>query len=154
MNRTVYRRWALRSILSEQAVSSQADLVRLLAEQGFRVTQATVSRDLRAVGAVKTRQADGTMRYIWDHAPQPSNAREVLAVTLSSYAKSVTASGNLVVVKTPPGAAHVVAAAIDDSALDGILGTVAGDDTMLIVADEETGGTAVAELIEQIGVHG
>ena len=153
MNRTTSRRWALRAILSEQVVSSQAHLARLLAEQGFQVTQATVSRDLRAVGAVKTRLADGTMRYTWD-APKPSNAREVLAITLSTYAKSVTASDNLVVVKTPPGAAHVVAAAIDDSALDGILGTVAGDDTMLIVADEETGGRAVAELIEQIGVHG
>ena len=154
MNRTTSRRWALRAILSEQVVSSQAHLARLLDEQGFRVTQATVSRDLRAVGAVKTRLADGSMRYIRDHAPQSSDAREVLAVTLSTYARSVMASGNLVVVKTPPGAAHVVAAAIDDSALDGILGTVAGDDTMVIVADEETGGTAVAELIERIGVHG
>ena len=154
MNRTTSRRWALRAILSEQVVSSQAHLARLLTEQGFRVTQATVSRDLRAVGAVKTRLADGTMRYMWDAAPQSSSTREVLAMTLSSYAKSVTASGNLVVVKTPPGAAHVVAAAIDDSALDGILGTVAGDDTMLIVADEETGGRAVADRIEQIGAHG
>ena len=154
MNRTTSRRWALRAILSEQVVSSQAHLARLLAEQGFQVTQATVSRDLRAVGAVKTRLADGTMRYTWDAAPKPSNAREILAITLSTYAKSVTASDNLVVVKTPPGAAHVVAAAIDDSALDGVLGTVAGDDTMLIVADEETGGRAVAELIEQIGVNG
>jgi len=154
MNRTTSRRWALRALLSEQVVSSQAQLARLLAGQGFRVTQATVSRDLRAVGAVKTRLADGTMRYTWDSAPQPPNAREVLAITLATYAKSVTPSGNLVVVKTPPGAAHVVAAAIDDSALDGILGTVAGEDTMLIVADEATGGRAVAELIEQIGVHG
>ena len=154
MNRTTSRRWALRALLSEQVISSQAQLARLLAGQGFRVTQATVSRDLRAVGAVKTRLADGTMRYMWDSAPQAPNAREVLAITLATYAKSVMPSGNLVVVKTPPGAAHVVAAAIDDSALDGILGTVAGDDTMLIVADEATGGRAVAELIEQIGVHG
>ena len=154
MNRTASRQWALRAILTEQVVSSQAHLARLLAEQGFGVTQATVSRDLRAVGAVKTRLADGTMRYMWDPGRQFSNTREALAVTLSTYAKSVLASGNLVVVKTPPGAAHVVAAAIDDSALDGVLGTVAGDDTMLIVADDETGGRAVAELIEQIGVHG
>ena len=154
MNRTVSRQSALRAILSEQVVTSQSDLARLLTEHGFPVTQATVSRDLRAIGAVKARATDGTMRYMWDPGPQSSNTRDVLAVTLSTYARSVLASGNLVVVKTPPGAAHVVAAAIDDSALDGILGTVAGDDTMLIVADEETGGRAVAELIEQIGVHG
>ena len=75
MNRTTSRRWALRAILSEQVISSQAHLARLLTEQGFRVTQATVSRDLRAIGAVKTRLADGTMRYMWDAAPLSSKAR-------------------------------------------------------------------------------
>ena len=154
MNRTASRQWAVRTILSERVVTSQSDLVRLLAEQGFPVTQATVSRDLQAVGAVKVRTADGTMRYMWEPDPASSLTREALAVTLYTYAESVRASGNLVVVKTPPGAAHVVAAAIDGAGLDGVLGTVAGDDTMLIVADEDTGGRAVAELIEQIGVHG
>ena len=154
MNRTASRQWAVRTILSEQVVTSQSDLVRLLAEQGFPVTQATVSRDLQAVGAVKVRTADGTMRYMWEPDPASSRTREALALTLYAYAESVRASGNLVVVRTPPGAAHVVAAAIDGAGLDGVLGTVAGDDTMLIVADEDTGGRAVAELIEQIGVHG
>ncbi|MXY75852.1 MAG: hypothetical protein F4Y40_02040 [Acidimicrobiia bacterium] len=71
---------------------------------------------------------------------------------MSTYVTSVRSSGNLVVIKTPPGAAHVVAAAIDDADLGGILGTVAGDDTMLVVAGEETGGPAVAQLIEELGV--
>ena len=154
VNRTASRQWAVRSILSERVVSSQSDLARLLAEQGFRVTQATVSRDLRAVGAVKARSSDGTLRYMWEPGPSSSRTGEALAVALSTYAESVRASGNLVVIRTPPGAAHVVAAAIDGVGLQGILGTVAGDDTMLIVADEETGGRAVAELIEQIGVSG
>lgn len=145
---TEARRRAVRNILSEQAVSSQADLARLLAEQGFLVTQATVSRDLWAVGAVKARTADGSFRYSWE----PGNARDALAMTLSTYVASVRSSGNLVVIKTPPGAAHVVAAAIDDAGIEGILGTVAGDDTMLVVAGEETGGRAVAQLIEELGV--
>ena len=145
---TEARRRAVRNILSEQAVSSQADLARLLAERGFQVTQATVSRDLWAVGAVKARTADGSFRYCWE----PGNARDALAMTLSTYVASVRSSGNLVVIKTPPGAAHVVAAAVDDAGIEGILGTVAGDDTMLVVAGEETGGRAVAQLIEELGV--
>ena len=97
--------------------------------------------------------ADGTLRYTWESDPASTNTREALAVALSTYAESVRASGNVVVIRTPPGAAHVVAAAIDGVGLQGILGTVAGDDTMLVVADEETGGRAVAKMIEQIGVR-
>ena len=144
----------MRSILSEQAVSSQADLARLLAEQGFQVTQATVSRDLWAVGAVKARTADGSLRYFWEPGSDPDDSRDALAMTLSNYVTSVRSSGNLVVIKTPPGAAHVVAAAIDDAGIGGILGTVAGDDTMLVVAGEETGGPAIAKLIEELGASG
>lgn len=154
MDKTAARQWAVRAILSEHMVTSQSDLARMLAEQGFRVTQATVSRDLRAVGAIKARAADGTLRYVRRPAPTPCHTKETLAVALSTYAESVRASGNLVVIRTPPGAAHVVAAAIDGVGLHGVLGTVAGDDTMLIVADDETGGHAVAELIGQIGVNG
>ncbi len=144
----------MRSILSEQAVSSQADLARLLAEQGFQVTQATVSRDLWAVGAVKARTADGSLRYFWEPGSDPGDSRDALAMTLSNYVTSVRSSGNMVVIKTPPGAAHVVAAAIDDAGIGGILGTVAGDDTMLVVAGEETGGPAIAKLIEELGASG
>ncbi len=153
MDRTATRRRAVKAILAEQIVTSQSALTGLLAERGFSVTQATVSRDLRAVGAVKARAGDGVLRYVREPA-SPLDARAALAAVLSTYAESVRWSGNLVVVKTPPGAAHVAAAAVDGAELEGVLGTVAGDDTMLIVADEETGGRAVAELIEQIGVSG
>ncbi len=151
---TEARRRAVRNILSEQAVASQADLARLLAEQGFQVTQATVSRDLWAVGAVKARTADGSFRYSWEPGSEPGRTRDALVMALSTYVTSVRSSGNLVVIKTPPGAAHVVAAAIDDAGIEGILGTVAGDDTMLVVAGEESGGPAIAQLIEDLGVSG
>lgn len=151
---TEARRRVVRSILSEQAVSSQADLARLLAEAGFQVTQATVSRDLWAVGAVKARTADGSLRYFWEPGSDPGDTRDALAMTLSNYVTSVRSSGNLLVIKTPPGAAHVVAAAIDDAGMEGILGTVAGDDTLLVVAGEETGGSEVAKLIQELGVNG
>ena len=154
MNGTASRHRAVRAILAEQVVSSQAHLARLLAERGFPVTQATVSRDLRAVGAAKARSADGTMRYVSGPGAIRPDAMDALAVTLSSFARSIKASGNLVVIKTDPGAAHVVAGAVDTADLDGVLGTVAGDDTMLIIADEATGGRAVARTIEQIGAGG
>lgn len=154
MNRRAARRRAVRAILSEHEVSSQRQLAGLLAEQGFAVTQATVSRDLRAVGAARTRSADGSIRYIREPRAGRGDAAAALAGTLATYARSVRASGNLVVLKTPPGAAHVVAAAIDGAGLDGVLGTVAGDDTMLIVAEESSGGRAVAEAIEEIGAGG
>ncbi len=144
----------MRTILSEHEVSSQTSLVELLAERGYEVTQATVSRDLRALGAVKARSAAGTIRYVWEPGGDQSGPVEALADALSTYARSVRASGNLVVLKTPPGAAHVVAAAIDSADLRGVLGTVAGDDTLLVVADEAAGGRAVTRLIEEIGASG
>ncbi len=154
MNNTASRRLALRVILSEREVSSQTDLVELLAGRGFRVTQATVSRDLRAVGAVKALSAEGVLRYTCEADTRSQSPTGALASALTTYATSVRTSGNLVVIGTPPGAAHVVAAAIDAAELPGILGTVAGDDTILIVADEQTCGRAVSDRIEQIGASG
>ncbi|MCY3538778.1 MAG: arginine repressor [Acidimicrobiia bacterium] len=150
MNRTVSRRLALRNILSRQTISSQARLAELLKTRGFNVTQATVSRDLRAVGAVKTRTADGTLRYVWE-PDSGFDQTQALASTLQTYLISIQTSGNLVVAMTPPGAAQVVAAAVDRAELEGILGTVAGDDTVLVVASEETGGSEVEQLLKKIG---
>jgi len=150
MNRTVSRRLALRNLLSHQTISSQARLAELLKSRGFDVTQATVSRDLRAVGAVKSRMADGTLRYVWE-PDSGFDGTQALASTLQTYLISIRPSGNLVVAITPPGAAQVVAAAVDRAKLEGILGTVAGDDTVLVVAEEEMGGSNVAQLLRQIG---
>lgn len=144
------RRLALRNILSRQTISSQARLAALLKTRGFNVTQATVSRDLRAVGAVKTRTADGTLRYVWE-PDSGFDQTQALASTLQTYLISIQTSGNLVVAMTPPGAAQVVAAAVDRAELEGILGTVAGDDTVLVVASEETGGSEVEQLLKKIG---
>lgn len=149
---TVFRRRELRKILAEvKDVSSQSHLTRLLVERGHPVTQATVSRDLRALGAVKAPDEDGMMRYMLG-PPAPPVTREALAAVLSVYALSIRSSANMVVIKTPPGAAHVVAAALDRAELPGVLGTVAGDDTLLVAADEDTGGGAAAALIEQIQI--
>lgn len=149
MSTTASRRRALRSLLGQRVVCSQAELVDLLAGRGFVVTQATVSRDLQAIGAAK----NGSDRYVLASQEGRSEGEAALARTLDEFADSITASGNVVVVRTPPGAAQVLAAAIDGGGLADVLGTVAGDDTVLVITREASGGGAVALLLEQIGAN-
>ena len=152
---TASRHRVLRSIINTSSVSSQGELVVSLGDRGFEVTQATVSRDLQSVGAVKARDGAGELRYVIGNGHASGDDPEgVLGRLLSEYAESINVSGSLVVVKTPPGAAHVVAAAIDAVGLAGTIGTVAGDDTMLIIADEATTGAAVARDLERMGERG
>ena len=133
-------------ILEKSAVSSQAQLVEMLAEAGVEATQATVSRDLEEIGAVKVRAAGGDSVYAVPDLPKNRVApEEHLRRVLGDWVVDVTASTNLVIVRTPPGSAHVVASALDRAGLPEILGTVAGDDTILVVAVEEIGGAALAE---------
>lgn len=142
------RRRLLRRLISERLVSTQAELVEELAAAGFEVTQATVSRDLAAIGARRDR-LDGQVRYRLVATPSEPG-QQVTARRLAEFAQSLVASGNLVVIKTRPGAAQVLAGAIDQSDLDGVLGTVAGDDTVLVVTPEGRAG-AVREMLERKG---
>jgi transcriptional regulator of arginine metabolism len=140
------RHRAIRRLLATGHVATQAELVGRLAEQGIEVTQATVSRDLREVGAVREREPDGSTRYrIADAAPSAGGG---LVRTLDEYAVRITPTGGLVVVATLPGAAHVVGRAIDEAGIDGVVGTVAGDDTVLVVGGPGVGGDDVARRLE------
>jgi len=141
------RRRALRRLISEHAVRSQEELIRLLAGRGHPVSQSTVSRDLEAIGAHKAPDDHGPGRYVV--APAPASAPGLSAV-LARHVTSAAASGNLVVLHTPPGTADLVALALDQAALPGVLGTVAGDDTVLVVAAEGTSGAALAQTLERI----
>jgi transcriptional regulator of arginine metabolism len=138
------RRRTIRDLLSRDSVTSQADLLARLRARGYSVTQATVSRDLQALGAEKQRG-----RYSLVSKRQV--ASDGVSRILSGYVNSITASGNLVVLKTPPGAAQMVAAALDGAGLDGVLGTVAGDDTVLVVASEPATGSGLKHKLEEIG---
>ncbi len=132
-------------LLAEHAVTSQGQLVDLLEAEGLVATQATVSRDLEEVGAVKVRVPGGETVYAIPELPHervvPSDH---LRRMLADWVVEVTPSANLVILRTPPGSAHVVASALDRSGLPDILGTVAGDDTMIVVVDAAVGGDAVA----------
>ena len=142
------RRLVLRRLLDTHTVTSQSELVRLLEEAGHPVTQATVSRDLVAVGAAKQR-VSGTTRYTIAQSVPPEHG--ALATTFSRFVTGVAASGNLVVLTTPPAAAHLVASAIDRSRVQGVLGTVAGDDTVFVATDEDIGGREIVSRLISIG---
>ena len=138
-------------LLEQHAVSSQGMLVELLASDGIIATQATVSRDLDELGAVKVRVPGGETVYAIPQLPKDHAAPEDhLRRVLGDWVAEVAHSANLVVVRTPPGSAHVVASALDRASLPGSIGTVAGDDTVLIVASERTGGAKLARKLSEL----
>jgi len=161
------RQAKIAAILAEtgKPVRSQDELVDRLAAQGVVVTQATLSRDLDEIGAVRLRGQDGALVYALppDHPasepPHPAvvgaeaygllsglspGAIAALGKVATDLLLSAQASGNLVVLKTPPGAAQLMASMIDRSGMKAILGTVAGDDTVLVVARDPAGGDELA----------
>ncbi|MDA8317902.1 MAG: arginine repressor [Actinomycetota bacterium] len=140
------RQHRIARLLEQQAIGSQQLLVELLAAEGVDATQTTVSRDLEELGAQKVRLLGGETAYALPDLPAQQIAPvDHLRRVLGEWAVDVSPSQNLVVVRTPPGCAHVVASAIDRSGLDGVVGTVAGDDTMLVVVAESHSARDVAE---------
>ncbi len=146
-------------LLEAQAVGSQVELGRLLAGRGVQVTQATVSRDLEELGAVKARTPGG-MAYVVPPEGQPraGTAAAVdsrLSRLLEELLVSAEATGPLVVLRTPPGGAHFLGSALDRAGLPEVAGTVAGDDTILLVtrtpADPSAG--ALAERLLRLAEH-
>jgi len=127
-------------------VTSQSEAVRLLGNAGVQVTQATVSRDLDDLAAVRVRDGKG-VRYGFIEAPSYGAS---LGQVLRAYVIGKVASGSLAVLHTPPGHADVVAAALDRAHLAGVLGTVAGDDTLFICGDEATQGVGVISILEKV----
>ncbi|WP_283132931.1 arginine repressor [Rhizohabitans arisaemae] len=142
-------------LLARNQVRSQPDLARLLAESGVEVTQATLSRDLDELGAMKLRADDGTLIYTLpgEGGGRIPRARTDTGETPDARLRRVAeellvsaeASANLVILRTPPGAAQFLASAIDHADLRAVLGTVAGDDTILVISRDPLGGEALAE---------
>jgi transcriptional regulator of arginine metabolism len=140
------------AILEQYPVRSQSDLAELLATEQVQVTQGTLSRDLVEIGALRVRGQDGHLVYAvpadgGDRTPQVgefATFESRLARLCSEVLVSAEASANLVVLRTPPGAAQYFASAIDRVAWDSILGTIAGDDTILLITRDPLGGDAIA----------
>jgi transcriptional regulator of arginine metabolism len=147
----VQRQQAIARLVGQHQVTNQPQLVDLLAGEGILATQATVSRDLDDLGAMKIRVPGGDSAYaIPDYEPARLAPHDQLRRVMGEWVAEVEHSGNLVVVRTPPGCAHVVASALDRSGMAELLGTVAGDDTLLCVATEDAGGQGLALVLRDL----
>ncbi|GKU34462.1 arginine repressor [Mycobacterium montefiorense] len=143
------------AILSSSSISSQSELAVRLADEGVDVTQATLSRDLEELGAVKLRGADGGVGvYVVPEDGSPvrgvSGGTARLSRLLSELLVSTDASANLAVLRTPPGGADYLASAIDRAALPYVVGTIAGDDTLFVAAREPMTGAELARTLENL----
>lgn len=138
------RQRAIADLIRGHALSSQEELADRLGSLGFAVTQATISRDLEQIGAVKVRR-EGQLSYA---LPEVSGAAPPrLAAVFRDWVRSLEPAGNLVVIRTPPGSAHLVGVVLDQSELPEIVGTICGDDTIFIAcASSEEAGALCSKL--------
>jgi transcriptional regulator of arginine metabolism len=145
------RQQALMELVRTQPLGSQHEIRSRLAELGYEATQSTISRDLEELGLVRIRDADGHLRYGQPNDTSALGAASRLRTLLSEFLISVGSSANLVVLKTTPGAANAVADVLDRAGVEGLLGTIAGDDTVLLVAAEGTKGKTLARRMAELG---
>jgi transcriptional regulator of arginine metabolism len=150
----VQRQSAVARLIGDHEVTSQPELLDLLAAEGIEATQATVSRDLDDIGAVKVRVPSGNTVYaIPEFAPDRLAPADQLRRVMGEWVAEVASSANIVILRTPPGCAHVVASALDRSRVEGLLGTVAGDDTLMCVSAEADAAELAGRLRELAGLH-
>ena len=143
----IKRQKAIADMIREEPIASQEEVGARLAGLGFAATQATVSRDLDQLGAIKVKRG-GVLSYVLpDQMADSDWAAQRLERIFKEWVQSIEAAGNLVVVKTPPGSAHLVCLAIDQARLPEVAGTVSGDDTLfLAIRDGVSVGAVAAQL--------
>jgi len=144
------RQQALRAIILEKGAGDQQKLVDAMAKKGFATTQATISRDLQEMGYVKIRLGPGEYKYELLDKGSKEVIRERLRVLFHNFVTDIKSAKNLVLIKTSPGNANGVASLIDSLARPEILGTVAGDDTILVVVDSEKNRAKVEDIFRRL----
>lgn len=149
MSSVTARRAKAISLIKAGLIHSQSDLVKQLKKAGFPVTQATASRDLEEIGAVRGRSLSGESIYKISESDEETLSRSMPIP--SGLIISVEASGNLAVVRTPPGGAQLLASSLDHSGISEIIGTIAGDDTVLVVSRKASGGAQLAKELRSYG---
>ena len=149
MSSVTARRAKAISLIKAGLIHSQSDLVKQLKKAGFAVTQATASRDLEEIGAVRGRSNSGESTYKISDSDDESISRTMPVP--SDLIISVEASGNLAVVRTPPGGAQLLASSLDHSGITEIIGTIAGDDAVLVVSRKASGGAQLAKELLAFG---
>ena len=140
----------IESVVSRKRVGTQFELLDALADAGCVVTQATVSRDIRQLGLEKARDHFGRPRYVLPHTGRATNPQEALRSVLAQFGRAVTAAGNIVVVQSELGSAPAIGRALDDVRHARIVGTLAGDDTCLVVAPSERDARALARELQDL----
>lgn len=151
MTTKVQRQQTISRLIGKHPVTSQPQLLELLSVEGITATQATVSRDLEDLGAVKVRVPGGDTVYaIPEYEPNRIAPEDQLRRVMGEWVAEVRHAHHNVIIRTPPGCAHVVASALDRAGITGVLGTVAGDDTLLVIADETTTGAKLAAKLRDL----
>jgi transcriptional regulator of arginine metabolism len=143
------RQGAIRRLVRDSHLSTQAELAEALNREGIEAVQATVSRDIAQLGLVKVRNGDGKLIYALPGAAD-LRRRDALASALRNFAQGMTPTGPLLVIQTPRGFAAALADAIDEAALPSVAGTIAGDNTVFVAVRNGGGGAELAEQFAEI----
>jgi transcriptional regulator of arginine metabolism len=143
------RQDAIAQLLDEHEVSTQLQLQRLLAVRGFEVTQATVSRDLDRMGAMRVRRHGRLVYALPEDGAEPADPLAAVVIALG-LVRTMEASGNLLVLRTGPANAHPVGLAFDNAGLPEVIGSIAGDDTLALVAREPHTGRDLIDMIQNL----
>jgi len=138
------RQRLIESVVARKRVGTQFELLDALAASGCTVTQATISRDIRELRLEKTHDPFGRPRYVLPHSVRRADPNEALASILGQFGRKITSAGNIVVVHSELGAAPPIARALDELDHDRIVGTLAGDDTVLVIAPSERDAKSLA----------
>ena len=147
------RQKAIAELIRAEPLASQEEVTARLRTQGFAATQATISRDLDRMGAVKVKRG-GVMTYaLPDQISDSDWAASRLRRIVGEWVQSVEAAGNLLVLKTPPGSAHLVGLALDQAKLPEIAGTICGDDTLFLALRDGTDAAAMEARFRRLAAH-
>lgn len=144
------RRRFIRGLIAAEEVPNQATIREALADEGYDVTQATISRDLAAIGAARVKD-NGHSVYRLVERTSSDEDREALYEAMDEFVASIAVSGQLLVLKVPPGAAQFVASRIDGAVVDGVMGSIAGDDTILVITDPSEATSTIVQRLEGNG---
>ena len=144
------RQRLIASLVSRRRIGTQHDLLAAMATEGCLATQATVSRDIRELGLEKTHDQLGRPRYVLAQKGARSDPREALASVLSQFGRRATAAQNIVVVQSELGSAPAIARALDRLTHPLVVGTLAGDDTCLVITADSAGAESLARELEEI----
>lgn len=144
------RQMKVQEIITKEIIHTQEELADKLQMSGFNVTQATVSRDIKEMGLIKVPSADADYRYAVPNEVHPTNLQDRLIRVLRETVVSINDTESLIVIRTIPGNAHALAAVMDNSNWEEVIGTVAGDDTILLVIKPKEAVTGVLERITNL----